>query len=236
MKPSGARPTGGFEVQERRQRSRVRQKEISVRRRGKSVPSPTDWWERLYRSSEVSQLPWYSPTLDTDFADALRDHGPIRGSILDLGTGPATQAVELAKLGHDVVATDIAESAIRKARARAKAEGVRIDFRVDNILDSRLPDGAVDVVMDRGVFHVLPPEGRPRYVGEVHRILRPRGLLLLKAFSDKQPGDEGPYRLSPGEVRGYFRESFDVLSIEDALFRGSLRDPPKALFAVFRRR
>lgn len=200
------------------------------------MPSPTDWWEQLYRSSEVSQLPWYSPHLDTDFAAALRSHGPIRGRILDLGTGPATQAVELAKLGHDVVATDIAESAIRKARARAKAERVRIDFRVDNILDSRLEDGFVDVIMDRGVFHVLPPEGRPRYVREVRRILRPRGLLLLKAFSDKEPGTYGPYRFSPGELRAYFRDSFDVLSLEDSAFQGNLPRVPKSLFAVLRRR
>jgi cyclopropane fatty-acyl-phospholipid synthase-like methyltransferase len=200
------------------------------------VPSPTSWWERLYRSSDVRQLPWFSAELDEDFAEAIRYHALAQGRILDLGTGPATQAIALAKLGHTMVATDIAESAIRKARRRAKAEGVEIDFRVDNILDSRLEEGLVDTVIDRGVFHVLPPEGRPRYVNEVHRILRPRGLLLLKTFSDKEPGTYGPYRLSPGELRTCFRESFDIVSIEDSVFPGTLPDAPKALFAVLRRR
>jgi len=200
------------------------------------VAPPTDWWERLYRSSDISQLPWYSPDLDEDVEAALATHAPGQVKILDLGTGPATQAVQLAKRGHDVVATDISETAVRKGRALAKDVGVRIDFRVDNILDSTLGDALVDVIMDRGTFHVLPPEARPVYVRQVRRILRPGGLLFLKTFSDKEPRDEGPYRLSPGELRAYFKEGFDALSIEDTVFSGTVSQAPRALFAVFRRR
>ncbi len=196
----------------------------------------TDWWERLYRSSDVSQLPWYSAELDPDIESALGAHATEGARILDLGTGPATQAVALARRGYSVVASDISETAVRKGRSLAKEEGVRIVFRVDNILDSRLEDALADVIVDRGVFHVLPPEARPVYVKQVRRIVRPRGLLLLKTFSDKEPGDDGPYRLSPGELRGYFLDSFDVVSIEETVFQGTLRHAPRALFAVFRRR
>lgn len=196
----------------------------------------TEWWERLYRSSEASQLPWYTTELDPDIASGLRAHGPSRGRILDLGTGPGTHAVGLAHLGYDVVATDISPSAIRAAKARARKSGVAAEFRVDNILNSSLPAGAFDAVVDRGTFHVLPPEARPRYAATVHRILRPHGLLYLKTFSDKQPGDEGPYRLSPGELRAYFLDAFDIVSIEDSEFQGTLTPFPQALFAIFRRR
>lgn len=200
------------------------------------MPSPTSWWEDLYRASDVSALPWYTPSLDVDLATALaaRTHPGIR--VLDLGTGPGTQAIALAKRGYVVVATDIAPSAVRKAAHLAEREKVQVEFRVDNILDSRLEDGLVDAIVDRGVFHVMPPESRPRYVAAVHRVLRPRGFLFLKAFSDQEPRQDGPYRFSPAELASYFEPRFEVLSIGDAVFQGTLRDPPRALIGVFRRR
>ena len=200
------------------------------------MAASTDWWERLYRTSEVSRLPWYTETLDPDIEAGLGHEGLVRGKLLDLGTGPGTHALALARLGYDVIATDISRTAIEKAKARSKRARARIDFRVDNILDSRLGDGLVDVVVDRGTFHVLPPQTRARYASEVHRILRRDGLLLLKTFSDKEPGTEGPYRLSPGELRGYFLPAFDLLSLEDTVFQGTLDPAPRALFATFRRR
>ncbi len=199
------------------------------------VPAPTDWWEDLYRTADVSQLPWFTPSLDVDLGTALLAHLKDGGRVLDLGTGPGTQAIALAKRGYDVVATDVAPSAIAKAKHVAAREGVRIDFRVDNILESRLEDGLVDAIIDRGVFHVLPPGSRPRYVDTVRRILRPRGYLFLKAFSDQEPRQEGPYHFSPAELRSSFEGAFEVLSIEDAKFQGTLREPPKALIAVCRR-
>jgi ubiquinone/menaquinone biosynthesis C-methylase UbiE len=197
--------------------------------------TPTDRWEEVYRTSEVSDLPWYTPELDTDFERALVAHLPTGARILDLGTGPATQAIALAKRGYEVVATDIAPSAIRKATHTAERQGARIDFRVDNVLESKLPDALVDGIVDRGVFHTLDPASRPRYVATVHRILRPRGFLFLKAFSDKEPWSGGPHRFSRPELRRPFETSFEVLSVEDATFRGP-NARPQALIAVFRRR
>ncbi len=200
------------------------------------VPPSTDWWEEVYRNSDVSDLPWYTPALDVDIGTALTTQLPSGSRVLDLGTGPATQAIALAKRGYDVVATDVAPTAIAKARHAASRERVTIDFRVDNILDSRLEDGLVDAIVDRGVFHTIPPEARPRYVTTVRRILRPRGFLFLKAFSNKEPRQQGPYHFAPSELRSYFEGAFEVVSIADAIFHGPLRDPPKALIAVFRRR
>ena len=195
----------------------------------------TAWWEGLYATSDVENLPWYTPDLDKDFERALTGHRLQGKRILDLGTGPATQAMNLAKRGFDVIGTDISPSAIKKAKAAAKAAGLAIELRVDDILTSKLSASLVDVIMDRGVFHVLPPEKRSVYVDAVHRILRPHGWLLLKCFSDKQPGTFGPYRISSKELRGYFAKKFEILSIADSTFQGTLKPNPKTLFATFRR-
>ena len=199
------------------------------------MSQPTTWWEGLYATSDVESLPWYTPDLDKDFERALTQHRLQGKRILDLGTGPATHALNLAKRGFEVVGTDISPSAIRKARAAAKAAGLTIEFRVDDILTSKLPRDFVDVIMDRGVFHVLPPEKRSAYVDTVHRILRPRGWLFLKCFSDKEPGTYGPYRIAAKALRGYFEEKFEILSIVNSVFEGALKPNPKTLFATFRR-
>jgi cyclopropane fatty-acyl-phospholipid synthase-like methyltransferase len=197
---------------------------------------PTGDWEKLYATSDVATLPWYNPDLDTDIDRALKAHRLRGGRILDLGTGPATQAMNLAKRGFDVVATDISASAIKKAKASAKEAGLSITFLVDNVLKSKLAPNLVDAIMDRGVFHVLPKEKRPVYVETVHRVLRANGWLFLKCFSDKEPGTWGPHRIAEGELLGYFRGPFEVLSVVQTVFQGNVKPAPKALFATFRRR
>lgn len=197
---------------------------------------PTGDWEKLYATSDVATLPWYNPDLDADIERGLKEHDLTGGRILDLGTGPATQAMHLAKRGFDVLATDISSSAIRKAKAVARAAGLSIEFRVDNVLTSKLGPNLVDSIIDRGVFHVLPKEKRPIYVQTVHRVLRPNGWLFLKCFSVKQPGTWGPLRLAKPELLGYFRGPFDVLSVVETVFQGNVQPSPKALFATFRRR
>src|SRR5207247_4629681 len=160
------------------------------------VSQRTTWWEGLYATSDVEDLPWYTPDLDKDFERALTGHRLQGKRILDLGTGPATQAMNLAKRGFDVIATDISPSAIKKAKASAKAAGLSIEFRVDNVLASKLAPNLVDAIVDRGVFQVLPEDKRPVYVRTVHRVLRPNGWLFLKCFSDKEPGTWGPHRIA----------------------------------------
>ena len=197
---------------------------------------PTGDWEKVYATSDVATLPWYSPALDADIDRALKAHR-LRGvRILDLGTGPATQAMNLAKRGFAVLATDISSSAIGKAKAAAKAAGLSIEFRVDNVLKSKLEANLVDAIMDRGVFHVLPKDKRPIYVQTVHRVLRPGGWLFLKCFSIKEPGTWGPFRLAESELLGYFRGTFEILSVVETVFQGNVSPATKALFATFRRR
>ena len=199
------------------------------------MSQPTTWWEGLYATSDVADLPWYTPNLDPDFERSLAAQNLQGSRVLDLGTGPATQAMNLARRGFDVIGTDISPSAIKKAKAASKAAGLKIEFRVDDILRSKLEAKLVDVIVDRGVFHVLPPEKRSVYVETVHRILRPQGWLLLKCFSDKEPGTYGPYRIAAKELREQFRGTFEIVSVIDTVFDGTLKPNPKALFATLRR-
>jgi methylase of polypeptide subunit release factors len=61
-------------------------------------------------------MPWYNENLDYDLEEELHCRKVTNGKFLDLGTGPATQAIWLSKLGFKVIGSDLSEAAIKRAR------------------------------------------------------------------------------------------------------------------------
>ena len=104
-----------------------------------------------------------------------------------------------------------------------------------DILASQLT-GPFDAIFDRGCFHVLAPEQRAGYAETMHRLLAPSGLLFVKTFSHLQPGEQGPHRFAPEDLRRVFDGSVHVIEILDTVYQGQLDPYPKALFASLRRR
>ena len=74
-------------------------------------------------------------------------------------------------------------------------------------------------------------------------VLKPGGRLFLLCFSDDEPGEQGPRRVSRKEIEVAFAEGWAVESIEPTRFevRPDLNDisfsegGPKACFVVARR-
>jgi SAM-dependent methyltransferase len=192
-------------------------------------------WEELYNQQASETLPWYYPGLDPDLERALERRGLTSGKVLDLGTGPATQAIALAERGFDVTGVDISDRAIERASALAREKGLAIRFQQDDVLDSRL-DETFEIIFDRGCFHILAPEKRPVYLATLHRLSAPGGVVFLKCFSVKTPGDFGPYRFTPDDITRIFGERFEILSIEETVYQGTLPTPPVALFCELTRR
>jgi SAM-dependent methyltransferase len=192
-------------------------------------------WDNLYANEEaVFSLPWYNKGLDDDLREQLSSINMTRGKrFLDLGTGPATQATELSKLGFQVTATDISKNAISRAKSMSKEED--IEFIVDDILNSKLKEDYFDCIFDRGCFHVLEPSSRQRYINQVSRILRDDGLFFLKTFSTKEPSQYGPYRFSIEDIKSIFSNKFEIVSFKETVYQGTLSILPKALFTILRK-
>ncbi len=192
-------------------------------------------WATLYRDQSAETMPWYFADLDPDIERELATLGIARGRVLDLGTGPGTQAIELAARGFTVTATDLAEAAIESARALARKRGVEVHFVVDDVLDSRVGD-SFDVVLDRGCFHTLAPERRAEYVAFVGARLPAGKHLLLKCFSHLQPGDVGPYRFTAEQIAECFAPAFELASARATIYQGTLDQKPHAWSCVLVRR
>jgi len=192
-------------------------------------------WEQLYQEKPVETMPWFNPELDPDVEDALIKLDLHTGTALDLGTGPGTQAIALAERGFQVVATDLSETAVQKGRELAKAKGADVSFQQDDILSSHL-DRSFDFILDRGCFHVLPPERRAEYVQTVANLLKPDCHLLLKTFSHLETREAGPYRFTAEEIRDLFSDRFHLLSVDQTVYYGTLDPLPKALFSILKKR
>lgn len=137
----------------------------------------------------------------------------VSGRVLDCGCGTGHNAIWLAEQGHEVVAFDFIEPPVAVARTRAAERGVLVDFRVQDALKLDSWSEQFDTVIDSGLFHVFPADIRPRYVRGLANVLRPSGRLLLMCFSDRQPGTEGPLRISEAMVREEFAD-WEIVSLE----------------------
>ncbi|MDR3783173.1 MAG: class I SAM-dependent methyltransferase [Candidatus Nitrosotalea sp.] len=187
-------------------------------------------WNDIYKQ-DVSTMPWYHEKLDSDLEHELKQRKITKGRFLDLGTGPGTQAIQLAKLGFTVTGTDLSVNAIQKA----KKLDARINFLVDDILDSKLEKNSFDYILDRGCFHVLSNDKWDSYAKTIHEILDKDGLFFLKCFSIKEETlTYGPYRFSIPDIKNIFGKDFVIDTIIDTVYQGTLDRYPKALFAVMR--
>ena len=192
-------------------------------------------WDSFYNENDVKEMPWYEENLDADLEYQINSMNLKKGTFLDLGTGPGTQAIRLAKLGFESTGADISKNAINKARELSSD----VNFVIDDILNSSFVDNAFDFILDRGCFHVFESSLREKYLNQIKRILRDDGILFLKVMSieEKNLSDkEGPYKFSKQEVLDIFEKDFQVLEIKSTVYYGILDPLPKAIFATIKQK
>jgi cyclopropane fatty-acyl-phospholipid synthase-like methyltransferase len=159
----------------------------------------------------------------------LEQEGALRGSILDCGCGTGENALYLASRGHEVWGIDASPNAIRKAESKAKDRGMAVKFLTVDALDLGGLRRTFDTIIDCGLFHVFSDQERERYVLSLASVTAPGAKLVILCFSDLQPGDQGPRRVSRAEIRQAFDRGWEVQDIRaTALETNMARDPVKA--------
>jgi cyclopropane fatty-acyl-phospholipid synthase-like methyltransferase len=154
----------------------------------------------------------------------LAEAGKLQGRVLDVGCGTGEHVMLAASHGAEAMGVDVAELAIERARAKAQQRGISAMFEVGDVLHLDRLARQFDVITDSGVFHVFDDEERLLYINSVRSALRPGGMLYLMCFSDRQPGDWGPRRVSEAELRAAFVDGWSITSIEPAVFAVTIDD------------
>src|SRR5688500_3695987 len=73
--------------------------------------------------------------------------------VLDIACGSGNAALVAARRNADVTGVDYVPALIERAKARAQAEGTKIDFRIGDAQELPFADGSFDVVVS--VFGVM---------------------------------------------------------------------------------
>jgi ubiquinone/menaquinone biosynthesis C-methylase UbiE len=177
-------------------------------------------WEIDYLNTPVEKLPWNAGGPNPDLVKWVQSGRIPPGQALDLGTGPGHDAVYLIQQGFNVIAIDISPSAVKIARENASTHGLFGFFQQGDIRNIPVEDKFVDFAYDRGCFHVLAAEDRPKAVNEIARVLRRGGLFMLFVFSDKETWKEGPHCFSRKELEDLFLAKFKFLEFWEGEFKG----------------
>lgn len=187
-----------------------------------AAPSPPVSFDEAYQGTPPWDIGRPQPALRH-----LGDTGAIVGRVLDAGCGSGEHVLMAAERGLDATGIDLSPAAIQAARRKADERGVSARFMVwDALLLAELRE-TFDTVLDSGLFHVFDDEDRTRYVEALADVLVPGGRVLMCCFSDRQPGEWGPRRVSQEEIRRAFGVGWTVVSIEATRFVTNL-DPPFA--------
>src|SRR5438309_10194489 len=146
----------------------------------------------------------------------LAEAGAVLGRVLDVGCGTGEHALMAAGLGLPATGIDSAPSAIAIAERKARERGLPARFLVRNALELGALDERFDTVLDSGLFHVFNDDDRSRYVDSLRSTMAPGGRYFMLCFSDRQPGDWGPRRVTEAEIRQSFAEGWEIDAIEGA--------------------
>jgi SAM-dependent methyltransferase len=110
---------------------------------------------------------------------------PPQSRVLVPADGEGRNSVFLAEAGHRVVATDLAEAGIAKARKLADARGVSVEFRHLDLQGWSWPEAEFDAVV--AIFiQFAPPAFRNEIFAGMRRAVRPGGVVLLHGYTPKQ--------------------------------------------------
>lgn len=107
--------------------------------------------------------------------EAIDPHPSQR--VLDVACGSGTAALVAERRYCDVTGIDYVSGLIERARARAQANGQRIDFRVGDAQDVPFPDDSFDVVLS--VYGVQFAADQEQAARELLRVCKPGGKIGL---------------------------------------------------------
>jgi len=152
------------------------------------------------------------------------DAGLLPGSsLLEIGCGTGTNAIEFARRGFRVTAVDFVPQAVAAAQEKIRAAGVQIDVKVGDATCGNL-GGPYDVVFDRGVYHHIRTVNLRGLLETIERATRPGSRWLSLAGNAKEQHNPGPPTVSEAELREELGGLFEILELREFRFTTDASD------------
>ena len=133
--------------------------------------------------------PWEDAAGHAPFVETLSEllvreeqgREPPFGRALDLGTGSAIWAVELARRGWQVTGVDIVDWALARGRERVREAAVDVRLVQGDVtdLEAAMIGSGYDLLLDTGTFHDLSAAERTGMGQAVTAVAAPQATLLL---------------------------------------------------------
>ncbi len=161
--------------------------------------SPADY-EEMYGGSPPWEIDGPQHVLEE-----LAASSALRGRVLDVGCGTGEHTLLAAQLGLEATGIDASPTAIETATRKARERRLHATFVVMDALDLAELGEEFDTILDVGLFHTLDDEQRETYARQLRKAAALEARMFVLCFSDLQPGENGPRRISEGELRAAFR-------------------------------
>jgi SAM-dependent methyltransferase len=131
------------------------------------------------------------------------------GRALDVGCGEGADAIWLASLGWQVTAIDVAEVALRRARAAADRANVEVEWLHAALLEAALPAGGYDLVSVQypALLHTATQDAEHTLLAAV----APHGHLVVVHHADVDVDVAKSHGFDPDD----YVSSTDVSSLLD---------------------
>lgn len=133
-------------------------------------------------------------------------------SILEVGCGTGANLWFVAREGFAAYGIDGSQVAVDRARGRIAEEGLHADLRVGDATALPYPDATFEGVLDIECLYANSWDDTRRIVSEIHRVLKPNGLLLSKTFMT-------------GTYSGAFKKGYGMIRLTSETEIGPLYAP-----------
>lgn len=185
----------------------------------------------------VGFTPWEGHAIGQglrDLVEGTNDTAALpTGQALDVGCGTGDCAVYLAQRGWTVTGVDYVAKPLEKARAKARAADVSVDFAradVTQLSQSGIGTG-FQLIVDNGCIHNMSGGDREAYVREISAVAAPGARLFVVAFP---PGGRfGVPGIDRAEIERRFAPGWTLVSTGD---ERQLDDKTPTYYYLFQRR
>ncbi len=179
-----------------------------------SKSNQVNFFQRIYKE----ETPVWEINRPQKAVMSLLKAGSVKGRVLELGCGTAENSIYLTENGFEVMGIDLSQHAIDIARQKAKAKGVSVELICGDLFKHDFGGALFDTILDSGVFHAFSDNARKKYMKVLRQLAHPEGQLHLIAWSDLEPGEDGPRRLSQDEIRRVFEKEWTDITIVKSVY------------------